>query len=686
MKRLVAIIAALTMFVCLLPQGLSAKADIEKNLLLGQSGSGNYVYSDGKYTVDTPTGEEFEPASEIKGAKGYYDGNDEYHPLSDISLYFKTVISISLISQVHTIPSVIVAEDEVSKTYVQQRHNGALYILTDYTDGRSQGVRLFTGISLSVGTSYTLEIRYSAGKLAVDINGSGIFANEDVEGLPVIKFCTFEGKGGYGDLVLTTATDVKKFVKEFADPAEGNENVLDIPGIENKVSTADISVSRNNFKINAFLNSNFILSNDYLSSLRFYRTDIKEYSDGNDLDYVIEATLEFGDYPDAIQPWYGFGIIIGETDKGYVVVRAMNNGNIFLHDANKANGDTLYNVSKQFGSFKASAGSKVKIKIYYADGKLTVFIGDVVALKNYEIAMSLKLGFHAQNNKGTVNDFSLKFLQPVAAAEVQPKSAETAKFEFTRGKINSGKADKYLSGDISAFGVNLNNEEEYFVMQSTGASSKLLYKMTGLESFTEINQSELSTVLKFTLDKFSTENGGYADVVIKHNAQGYKRLFMRIYKDGKAELYEGTSTALGKIAETAAETTDGSEITIISSDGFVSVKINGHYAFKNVATGGYDNAAGFGGKDCSYEIRGLSYKYVDDVKFEKPEKETFVKPDHSGDANTEYIEPELPERKPTADKRGCKSEVSTSIIIVAAVLFAGAAAALAIISLKSKKN
>lgn len=328
MKRLVAIIAALTMFVCLLPQGLSAKADIEKNLLLGQSGSGNYVYSDGKYTVDTPTGEEFEPASEIKGAKGYYDGNDEYHPLSDISLYFKTVISISLISQVHTIPSVIVAEDEVSKTYVQQRHNGALYILTDYTDGRSQGVRLFTGISLSVGTSYTLEIRYSAGKLAVDINGSGIFANEDVEGLPVIKFCTFGGKGGYGDLVLTTATDVKKFVKEFADPAEGNENVLDIPGIENKVSTADISVSRNNFKINAFLNSNFILSNDYLSSLRFYRTDIKEYSDGNDLDYVIEATLEFGDYPDAIQPWYGFGIIIGETDKGYVVVRAMNNGNM----------------------------------------------------------------------------------------------------------------------------------------------------------------------------------------------------------------------------------------------------------------------------------------------------------------------------------------------------------------------
>ena len=50
MKRLVAIIAALTMFVCLLPQGLSAKADIEKNLLLGQSGSGNYVYSDGKFT------------------------------------------------------------------------------------------------------------------------------------------------------------------------------------------------------------------------------------------------------------------------------------------------------------------------------------------------------------------------------------------------------------------------------------------------------------------------------------------------------------------------------------------------------------------------------------------------------------------------------------------------------------
>ena len=82
----------------------------------------------------------------------------------------------------------------------------------------------------------------------------------------------------------------------------------------------------------------------------------------------------------------------------------------------------------------------------------------------------------------------------------------------------------------------------------------------------------------------------------------------------------------------------------------------------------------------------MSYKYVDDIKFEKPEKETFEKPAHSGDANTEYIEPELPERKPTSDKRGCKSEVSTSNIIVAAVLFAGAAAALAIISLKSKKN
>ena len=666
MKRLATIIAALAMFICLLPQGLSAKADNGRSLLLEQSGSGNYVYSDGKYTVDASTGEEFEPNSEIKGAKGYYDGNDEYHSLSDIDLYFKTVITISAISQVHTIPSVIVAEDDVSKTYIQQRHNGALYILTDYTDGRNQNARLFTGINLSVGTSYTLEVRYSAGKLAADINGKNIFANENVDGLPVIKFCTFGGKGGYADLVLTTVTDVKTFIKEYPDPAVGNENVLDIPGVENRVTTQDISVSGNNFKINALLNANYILTNDYLSALRFYRTDTKEYSDGSDLDYVIEAALEFGEYPDAVQPWYGFGVIIGETEKGYVAVRAMNNGTIFLHDVNKASGDTLYNISRQFGSFKASAGSKVKIKIYYADGKLSFFIGDIVALKNYEIAMSLKLGFHAQNNKGSVNDFSLKFIQPVAAAEVLPQSAETAKFEFSRGKVNSGKADKYITGDISGFGINLKNEEDYFVMQSTGAASQTLYKMTGLESFTEVKQSGLSTVLKFTIDKFSAADGGYADIVIKHNSQGYKRLVLRISEDGKTEIYEGTTT-LGKIAETDAEIADGSEITVINSNGFVSVKINGGYIFKNVVVGEYDNSAGFGGKNCSYEIKGLSYKYVDDVKFEKPEKETFEKPDHSGDANTEYIEPELPEKKPVSGG-GCKSSSSVAAVMAAALI------------------
>lgn len=657
MKKAWAWIAALVVAFCTLPATtVGGKAAEEKSILSEQASSGSYVYSDGGFSISAATSEECELNTLIKGASGYIDSAGVDHSLSDIELHIGMKIRIVDRSEAHTVPSLIIAEDDVSKTYIQQRMNGALYLLQDYTDGRAQSVREFVGITLSVGTVYTLEVDYAYGNVDVKIDGTLRIESQKVDGIPVIKFCTFGARGDYFDFTVTTTSDAQSFIKTFPDPAEGNENLLDLPGFVNRVSSEKVSVEGNDFLLTELCNENMILTNDYLSSLRYYRPDVKEYSDGTDLDYLIETTLEFGDYPSSVQPWYGFGLIIGEIDKAYVALRAMNTGNLFLHGVNKTSGDTVYDVNSQFGAFRAAKGSRIALRIYYVGEKLSVFVNDSLVLKNYGIDMSMKLGIHSLLNKGKIENLSFRFIQPVVPSEIEPKSEETARFAFSRGKKTSEKAEKHLTGDVGSFSVGLSGGDDYFVMQSLGADAEELYRMTGLESYVVAEQSSLATVVRCTVGKAVFGTDGYAEIVFRHNAQGYKHLSLKLYADGRAAIEQG-SLETQIVAEASYDPTETLAITVVSLSGEASVSINGNYVFTHVGLPGTDNAVGFGGKNCSYTVEGLTYRYIEDVRFEKPEKEQFVPVSFEGEANTEYIEPPLPEKEPTSGGKtsGCKS-------------------------------
>lgn len=68
-------------------------------------------------------------------------------------------------------------------------------------------------------------------------------------------------------------------------------------------------------------------------------------------------------------------------------------------------------------------------------------------------------------------------------------------------------------------------------------------------------------------------------------------------------------------------------------------------------------------------MENLSYKYFENVRFEKPEKEKFPEKPPVGEANTEYISPALPEKLPVNEKgddgsgKGCGSVATAGCLI-----------------------
>lgn len=456
---------------------------------------------------------------------------------------------------------------------------------------------------------------------------------------------------------LTTASND---ANEFPAVAEGNENLLDLPGFTNRLSSNDVTNNGDTFTITKKdLNKNVIVTNDYLSSFRFYRPDVDEYSDGTDIDWLFETTLEFGEYY-GTEGWYGMGVIIGETDKGYIRLRAMSANYLILGYVAK---DTGYDVAGFDYSFawgtNCAKGSKVAIKIYNIDNVLTIFVNGNNVFSE-PVDMTLKLGVHAIYNQGKLTNTSFRFIQPVAPAQIEAKSEETAQFNFSRGKLKSDKAETAISGDIESFKVALKQKENYFVMNSKGAGKSELYRMTGVESYEVVKQSSLATLVSMKLKDIDIDDDGDVVIAFSHNDKGIERTLLRILKSGVATIETGSNT-LTTLATSNITPGAENEITAIITNGKIAIKINGEYLFKNVDIPEIAHAIAFGGKNAEYTVNELSYRYVEDVRFEEPQKEQFKPIEWEGEANVEYIAPTLPEKLPEqSGGSGCGAAVGGS--------------------------
>lgn len=682
MKRLIAVAITLVMSLCLLPSLSIAFADAEpRSLLLEQSSSGAWVYSDGKLTMTESSWDMYELNTELKGMYKYLASDGSSHSFGELDLSIEMKISVAG-TDAHCVPTVYFAESDTSTTCVQQRANGALYVIEYYNVGGEKADK-FTGVELSSGSEYKLKIDYKHGVVDVYVNGERVAENHAVNGYPRIKLATNTGKGAFSEFVVTTTSDVERFTKEFPDVAEKNENLLDLPGFANKLSSTDVTNNGETFVITkSNLNKNVIVTNDFLSSFRFYRPDVQEYSDGTDMDWLLETTIAFGDYYGS-EGWYGAGLIIGETDKGYVRLRAMQAGYLILGDVAKDTGYDLDNFSYSFAHGTSGAkGSEVKIKVYYVDNVVTVFVNDAKALSQ-EINMTLKLGVHAIYNQATLKNTSFRFIQSVAHAEIEAESEETALFKFSRGKIKGDKADSAISGDINSFNVSLKNSENYFVMNSAGADQSNLYRMTGYESYEVVKQNSLSTLASLTLKNMNISDDGDIVIVFRHNATGKDRTLLRIKKDGTATVETG-SASLNLLATAQLSLNAESELnlTIVVDKEKATIKINDEYVFKNISIPEIANALAFGGKNSEYAVSGLSYRYIEDIRFEEPKKEQFNPIEWTGEANTDYIAPPLPQKLPgsgNSASSGCGSSVGCSGIALLSLL------ATAVVVVKKRK-
>lgn len=643
-----------------------------------QASVGEFVWNEeeGTYTLPVASGASLEVNSSLKGAAGWLDGEGRERGLNEISLYYKVRMHIVQYASNHTVPSLILAETDNTSSYIQCRTNGAMYLMEDTVSPYSQSVREFTGIVLSEGDSYLLEVYYEAGNVSAYIDGALKFENQPVNGDPVFKLCTYGAAARYSEIELKSFSDERSFVKTYPDPADGNENLLDLPGYENSVSpSGQTEVKGTTFSMLSAANRNFIVDNEYLSGLNFYRPDIREYSDGADMDFLVSADVAFGDYAASPQGWYGFGIIFGETSRGYLAVRLMNAGYAFIHDVDKSSGNTLYNVNYQGGSFSAKTGNKVSVSVYYVQGKLSVLIDGQAVLKKAEIKMTPKLGIHACNNKGKIENFSFKFIQPVKAEFATAKSEETAEFSFDRGKLDSSPVKTCISGDISSFGVNLSGTEDYFLMNSKASALTTLYRMTGSESYAEVENGSLTTLITADLKNIAFGEDGEVSLIFRHNASGFKRNQLSISADGTVKIQTATVTGASDLAVcTLSELPGTISLYLVSGAESVSVYMNGSLVFKDVEVPRFENIFGAGGENVGYTVENLSYKYLADVRFEKPEKETFPQKPPVGEANTGYIRPPLPEKLPVGGDSGatpsggCKSAaVPVSLIPLAAV-------------------
>lgn len=483
-------------------------------------------------------------------------------------------------------------------------------------------------------------------------------------------------KQNYAEVGLTTASEEGK-LEDFPTVAEENENLLDLPGFTNRLSSNDVTNNADTFVITKNnLNKNVIVTNDYLQSFRFYRPDVDEYSDGTDIDWLFETTLEFGEYYGS-EAWYGMGVIIGETDKGYVRLRAMHAGYLIIGYVAK---DTGYDVSDPFSySFgfgtNCEQGKKVELKIYNIDKVLTIFANGTNVFSQ-KVDMTLKLGVHAIFNKGTLKNTSFRFIQPVAPAQIEAKSEETAQFKFSRGKLKSDKAETAISGDINSFKVSLKGKENYFVMNSLGSDKSELYRMTGLESYEIVEQNSLATLATMKLKDVNVEDDGDVVIAFRHNGKGIERTILRIKNNGVATVETG-SNSLTTLATTNVTIGTENEIIAVITNGKIAIKFNGEYVFKNLDIPEIDHALAFGGKNAEYTITDLSYRYVEDIRFEEPQKEQFKPVEWEGEANVDYIAPVLPEKLP--EKGGCGGAVASS-----SVAFIGLMAT-ALVALKKRK-
>lgn len=648
-----------------------------------QASTGEFIWDSEAqtYTLPNASGATLEINSSLKGAASWLDGEGKERNLNELNLYYKVRMHIVQYATNHTVPSLILAETNNTNSYIQCRTGGAMYLMEDTLNPYSQDVRQFTGIKLSEGDSYLLEVYYEAGNVSAYINGELKFENQPVNGNPVFKLCSFGAAARYSEIELKSFSGERSFVKAYPEPAEGNENLLDLPGYENTVSpSGQTEVTGNTFSMLSAANRNFIVDNEYLSGLKFYRPDIKEYSDGADMDFVVSADVLFGDYAASLQGWYGFGMIFGETSRGYLAVRLMNAGYAFIHDVDKSSGNTQYNVGYQGGSFSAKTGDKVNVSVYYVLGKLSVLVNGQEVVKRADIKMTPKLGIHACNNKGTIENFSFRFVQPVKAEFAAAKSAETAEFSFDRGKLGSTPVKTCISGDISSFDVRLNGTEDYFLMNSKACSLQKLYRMTGSESYAEEENSSLTTLITADLKNISFGETGTIIVVFRHNASGFKRNQLSIGADGTMKIQTATATETKDLAVCALSgLPEKISLYLVSGAESVSVYVNGSLAFRNVEVPLFENIFGIGGENAGYTAENLSYKYFADVRFEKPEKEKFPEKPPVGEANTEYIRPSLPEKLPVNDTSeaapsgGCKSSAAVGSLIplatAVAVLF-----------------
>lgn len=678
-KKLFAIAIALMMCVCLLPSLSVAFAESEaRSLLLEQSSARDWVYSDAddKLTMNEESWDQYELETQMKGMYAYYDSDDVRHSLNELDLTIGMKVHV-VGTNAHCVPTVYVTEGASSKTCVQQRANGALYVIEYLNAGGENASGPYTGAKLSSGDVYTLRIDYKHGSLDVYVNGDKVVEDLAVNGAPSVKLSTNSGKGAFSDFVVETTSDVKTFVKEYPDVADGNENLLDLPGFTNRLSSTEVTNSGDTFEITKNnLNKNIIVTNDYLSSFRFYRPDVDEYSDGTDMDWLFETTLVFGEYGES-EAWRGMGVVIGETEKGYIRIRAMRAGYLILGDVDKSSGNDLNNVAESFGNVDAAPGKEVALKVYYIDNKITVFVNGTKAL-TYSLDMTLKLGVHAICNKGTLKNTSFRFIQSVAPAKIEAQSSETAKFEFSRGKLKSDKADTAVSGNLDSFRVSLEDKENYFVMKSVGSDKSELYRMTGLESYEVVKQNSLATLTSMTLKAVEIAEDGNIVIAFRHNDKGIERTILRIAKNGVATIETG-SNSLKTLASADVTLASETEIVAVIANGKASIKINGEYVFKNVDIPELGNALAFGGKNAEYTVDGLSYRYIEDIRFEEPQKELFRPVEWEGEANTEYIAPPLPEKTPSGGKQGCGGAIGGT-----SFAFAGVVAA-AVLALKKRK-
>lgn len=663
---------------------LNANAEDAKSLLLEQTTQGDYVYdpAEKSYTASQNTDEKVEVITSLKGARGWLDEEGKEHPLTELDLHYKVRMNIVKYAENHTVPSLIIAESEKTITYVQNRLIGELFLLEDQSNPYKQTARKFEGLRISEG-SYMLEADYLHGSINVSINGEPMITGEAVNGNPVFRLGAFGFPSKYTEFELTTTSPVASFVKAYPDPAEGNENLLAVAGYANTVrpsggtSRAPVEVNGTTFTMQEIMNGNLLIENDYLSGSDFYRPDIKEHSDGGDLDYLVSADIVFGEYLAPTEPWFGGGIIFGETASGYLAIRCMKTGEIFVHDLSKNNGDTLYNLNFQGGSINASTGKRLNIKVYYQSGLFSVLVNDQAVIKNSPMKMTPRLGLHLLNNAISVENFTMKFIQPVETAPAEPKSEETAVFDFTRGKLNAAAAKNAVQGDLASFTVTA-QAEDYFLMNSKAQTLGVLYQMTGSESFREIKNEELGTRISLKVKDLQLSENGKLILVFRHAASGLKRHQLVLSADGSLAVETGSST-VRQVASGVFPTGGDLELSVYSAKGDVTVYINGQKTLYAAGLDTLPNAVGVGGENASYTVEGFSYKYIEDVKLEQPQKETFPQKEPVGEANTEYIEPPLPEKRPTdspAEETGCGSVIGGSAAVLAVLVAAIAIAVL----------